>query len=167
MLILFFELINSSLLYTLTSFRQWSFLLCSVTMFCSYRTVSHQLRWELISCCTLMQFWFKVEVCWFLLIVLTVRNTIWRFFWNVIICQNISVSVAATASDMITLLTTLYAIMMCSLSSQMMRTTTVLMRMSALLSWDKLHQSHCWQRQLLLTSTFRYIWLFFLFLHCF
>jgi len=43
-------------------------------------------------------------------------------------------SVAATASDMIMLLATLYATMMYSSSSQTMRTTTVLMRMSALLN---------------------------------
>ena len=133
MSILFSELINSSLLCTLTFLRQWSFSLCSVTTFCLYKTVSHQLRWGLISCYTSMQFWFRVRVCWFLLIVLTVKNVIWRSFWNVIICQNILMSVAATASDMITLLATLYATMMCSLSSQTMRTTTVLMRMSTLL----------------------------------
>jgi hypothetical protein len=45
-------------------------LLCSVTMFCLYRTVSHWLRWELISHCTSMWFWFRVkcvdfcQLCW-------------------------------------------------------------------------------------------------------
>ncbi len=131
MSILFLRLINSSLLCTLTSLKQWSFLLCLITMFCLYKTVSHCSRWELISYCTSMWFWFKVETCWFLTVVLTVKNTVWHFFQNVVVCQNISVSVVTTASDMIMLLTTLYA--------TMMRTTTALMRMSVLLSWDKLH----------------------------
>ncbi len=157
MSILFSELINSSLLCMLTSLRQWLFLLCSVTMFCLYKTVSHWLRWELIDCYTSMQFWFRVKMCWFLSVILTVRNVIWCSFWNVVICQNISVSVAATASDMITLLTTLYTTTMCSLSSQTMRTTTASMRMSTLLDQDRLHQFCCWQRQLLSTSTFKYV----------
>jgi hypothetical protein len=83
-------------------------LLCSVTIFCLYKTVSHCSRWELISHYTLMQFWFRVRACWFLTVVLTVRNIVWHFFWNVIVHQNISVSVATTASDMIMLLTALY-----------------------------------------------------------
>ncbi len=166
MSILFLRLINSSLLYMLTSLRQWLFSLCSVTMFCLYKLISHCSRWELISCHTLTQFWFRVRMCWFLTVVLTVRNTVWCLFWNVVVHQNISVNVAATVSDVIMLLTALYATMMYLLSSQTMRTTTVLMRMSALLSWGKLHWPHCWQRQSLLTSTFKYIWLLFLFLCC-
>jgi len=51
-------------------------------------------------------------------------------------------NVAVTASDMTTLLTVLYATMMFSLSSQMMRTTTMSMRMSLLLNQEELHQ-HC------------------------
>ena len=151
--------------YTYSS-QQWSFLLCSVTMFCLYRTVSHQLRWELISHHTLMQFWFKVKVCWFLSVVLTVKNVIWHSFWNVIVHQNISVSVVTTVSDMIMLLTALYTTMMCSLSSQTMRITTVSMRVSALLNWDELHQLCCWQEWSLLTLIFKYIQLLFLFLCC-
>jgi hypothetical protein len=65
MSILFLRLINSSLLHTLTSFRQWSFSLCSVTTFCLYKSVLHCSKWELISCCTSMQFWFKVRASWF------------------------------------------------------------------------------------------------------
>jgi len=143
MSILFLRLINSSLLCTLTFLRQWSFLLCSVTMFCSYRIISHCSRWELISCCTLMQFWFRVKTCWFLTVVSTVRNTVWCSFQNVVICQNISISVTATASDMIMLLTVLYTTMIYSLLSQMMRTTTASMRVSTLLNWDELYQSCC------------------------
>ncbi len=48
-------------------------------------------------------------------------------------------SVAVTASDVITLLTVLYATMTFSLSSQMMRTTTVSMRVSMLLNQDRSH----------------------------
>ncbi len=80
MLILFSRLINSSLLCMLIFLKQWSFLLCSVTMFCLYKTVSHCSRWEFISHCTSTQFWFKVRTCWFLMIVLTVRNAVWCFF---------------------------------------------------------------------------------------
>jgi len=69
MSILFLRLINSSLLCMLTLLRQWSFLLCSVTMFCLYRSVSHHSRWELINCHTSMQFWFRVKMCWFLTVV--------------------------------------------------------------------------------------------------
>jgi len=117
MSILFLRLINSSLLCMFTFLKQWSFSLCSVTTFHSYEPVSHHSKWELISCCTSMQFWFKVKACWFLMIVLTVRNMIWCSFWNVIICQNISVSVMTTASDVIMLLAALYATMMYLLSS--------------------------------------------------
>ena len=95
------------------------------------------------------------------MIVLTVRNTVWHLFWNVIVHQNISVSVVTTASDMIMLLTALYTTMMNLLSSQMIRTTTVLMRISTLLNWDRLHWSHCQWGWLLSTSTFRYIQLLF------
>jgi len=62
---------------------------------------------------------------------------------NVIIHQNISVSVAATASDVIMLLTVLYTTTMYSLSSQTMRMTTVLMRVSTLLNQGELHQLCC------------------------
>ncbi len=117
MSILFSRLINSSLLYTLTSLRQWSFLLCLITMFCLYKIISHQIRWELISCYTSMQFWFRVRVYWFLSVVLTVKNTVWCSFQNVIICQNISVSVVTTANDVIMLLAALYATIMYSSSS--------------------------------------------------
>jgi hypothetical protein len=79
MSILFSRLINSSLLCMLTSLRQWLFLLCSMITFCLYKTVSHHSRWELISCYTSMQFWFRVRTCWFLTVVLTVRNMIWHF----------------------------------------------------------------------------------------
>ena len=48
-------------------------------------------------------------------------------------------SVAVTASDVITLLAVSYATMMFSLLSQMMRMTTVSMRVSMLLSQDKSH----------------------------
>ena len=161
MSILFLRLINSSLLCTLTSLRQWLFLLCSVTTFCSYRTVSHQIRWELISCCTSMWFWFRVETCWFLSVILTVKNVIWCSFWNVIVCQNISVSVAVTASDMIMLFTVLYATMMFLLSSQMMRTTTMSMRVSLLLSWDRSHW-HCQWGWLSSMLPLKYVQLFFL-----
>jgi len=139
MSILFSRLINSSLLYMLTSLRQWSFSLCLVTTFCSYKSVSHCSRWELISHCTSMWFWFKVRTCWFLTVVLTVKNAVWHLFQNVVVHQNISVSVVTTASDMIMLLTALYTTMMNLLSSQMIRTTTVLMRISTLLNWDRLH----------------------------
>ncbi len=166
MSILFSRLINSSLLCTFTFFRQWSFLLCLMTTFCLYRTVSHCSRWEFISHYTSTQFWFRVRACWFLTVVLTVKNAVWCSFWNVVVCQNILMSVAATASDMIMLLTTLYTIMMYSLSSWMMRTTMVLMRVSTLLDWGRLHQSYCQWEQSLLTSTFRYIQLLFLFLCC-
>jgi len=115
--ILFLRLINSSLLCILTFLRQWSFSLCSVTTFCLYRSVSHCSRWELISCCTLMQFWFRVRACWFLTVVLTVKNAVWHSFQNVVVHQNILVSVTATVSDMIMLLTVLYTTMMYSLSS--------------------------------------------------
>jgi len=50
------------------------------------------------------------------------------------------VNVAVTVSDVITLLTVLYATMMFSLLSQMMRTTTVSMKVSVLLSQGKSHQ---------------------------
>ncbi len=166
MSILFSELINSSMLCMLTSLRQWLFLLCSVTMFCLYKTVSHWLRWELISCCTSMWFWFRVRVCWFLSVVLTVKNVIWCSFQNVVICQNILMSVVTTASDVTTLLTALYATTMCSLSFQTMRTMMTLMRVSTLLSWGELHQPHHWWGRLLSTSTFRYVQLLFLFLCC-
>ncbi len=161
MSILFSLLINSSLLVMLTSLRQWSFSCCSVWMFCSYSNVSHWIRWELIDCHTLMQFWFKVRVCWFLLIVSTVKHMIWHSFWNVVVHQNISVNVAVTASDMTTLLTVLYATMMFSLSSWTMRMTTVSMRVSMLLSQDKSHQCH-WQKQSSSISTLKYVQLFFL-----
>ncbi len=117
MLILFLRLINSSLLCMLTFLRQWSFLLCSVTTFYLYRSVSHCSKWELISCCTLTQFWFRVETCWFLTVVLTVKNTVWHSFWNVVVHQNILINVTVTASDMIMLLTVLYTTMMYLLSS--------------------------------------------------
>jgi len=53
-------------------------------------------------------------------------------------------SVAVTASDVITHVAVLYATMMFSLSSQTMRTTTMMsMRMSLLLSQEELHQHHC------------------------
>ena len=134
MSILFSSLINSSLLDMLTFLKQWSFLCCSVWMFCLYSNVSHQIRWELIDHCTSMSFWFRVRMCWFLLIVSTVRHAVWHSFQNVIVHQNISVSVVITASDVTMLLAVLYAIMMFSLSSWMMRTTTMSMRMSVLLS---------------------------------
>jgi len=139
MLILFLRLINSSSLCMFTFLRQWLFSLCSVTMFYLYKSVSHCSRWELISCHTSMQFWFRVKTCWFLTVVLTVKNMIWHSFWTVIVHQNISVSVAATASDVIMLLTVLYTTMMYSLLSWTMRTTTALMKVSVLLSWDELH----------------------------
>jgi len=115
--ILFSRLINSSLLCILTSVRQWLFSLCLMTTFCLYESVSHCSKWELSSHHTSMQFWFKVRVCWFLTVVLTVNNTVWHFFWNVIIHQNISVSVVTTVSDLIMLLTALYTTMMYSLLS--------------------------------------------------
>ncbi len=139
MSILFLRLINSSLLCMLTFLRQWLFLLCLMTMFCSYETVLYCSRWELISCFTLMWFWFRVRTCWFLTIVLNVRNAVWHSFQNVIICQNISINVVTTASDMIMLLTASYTTTMYSLSSQTMRTTMTLMRISVLLNWEKLH----------------------------
>ncbi len=142
MLILFFLLINSSLLCMLTSLRQWSFSHCSVWMFCLYSNISHQIRWELINHCTLTSFWFRVRVCWFLTVVSAVENTVWHSFWNVVVSQNISVSVAATASDVIMLLAVLYATMMFSLSSQMMRTTTMSMRVNMLLSQGRSHWHH-------------------------
>ena len=117
MLILFFLLINSSLLHMLTSLRQWSFSCCSVWTFCLYSNVSHWIKWELIDCCTSMSFWFKVRVCWFLTVVSAVENTVWHSFWNVVVSQNISVSVVTTASDVIMLLAVLYTTMMFSLSS--------------------------------------------------
>jgi len=141
-------------------------LLCSVTMFCLYKSVSHCSRWELISHYTLTQFWFRVMTCWFLTVVLTVKNTVWHSFQNVVVHQNISVSVVTTVSDVIMLLTALYTTMMYSSSSQIMRLMTTSMRMSVLLNWDKLHLLCCQQQWSLLTSTFRYIWLLFLFLHC-
>ena len=164
MLILFSSLINSSLLCMLTSLRQWLSLCCSMWTFCSYSNVLHWIRWELISHHTSMSFWFKVKMCWFLTVVSAVRNTIWYSFWNVVVHQNISISVTATASDVIMLLTALYTAMMYSSSSQMMKTMTVLMRMSTLLSWDKLHQLCCQWGWSLLTLTFRYVWLLFSFL---
>ncbi len=166
MLILFLRLINSSSLCMFTFLKQWLFSLCSVTMFYLYKSVPHCSRWELISCHTSMQFWFRVKTCWFLTVVLTVKNMIWHSFWNVIVHQNISVSVAATASDVIMLLTVLYTTMMYSLSSWTMRTTTALMKVSVLLSWDELHWSHCQWEQLLSTSIFKYVQLLFLFLCC-
>jgi len=48
-------------------------------------------------------------------------------------------SVAVTASDMITLFAVLYATMMFSSSSQMMKMTTMSMRMSLLLNQEELH----------------------------
>jgi len=54
-------------------------------------------------------------------------------------------SVAVTASGVITLLAVLYATMTFSLSSQMMRMTTMSMRMSLLLSQEELHQ--CCQQE--------------------
>ena len=48
-------------------------------------------------------------------------------------------SVAVTASDMITLLTVLYATMMFSSSSQMIRITIMSMRVSLLLSQEESH----------------------------
>ncbi len=48
-------------------------------------------------------------------------------------------SVAITASDMIMLLAVLYTTMMFSLSSQMMRTMTVSIRVSMLLNQDESH----------------------------
>jgi len=126
-----------------------------------YKNISHWIRWELIDCCTSTQFWFRVKVCWFLLIVSTVRHMIWYSFWNVVIHQNISMSVAVTASNMIMLLAVSYATMTFSLSSQTMRTTTVSMRMNMLLNQGKSHQ-HCWWGQLSSTSLLRYIQLFFL-----
>jgi len=54
-------------------------------------------------------------------------------------------SVAVTASDVTMHITVLYATMMFLLSSQMMRTTTMMsMRVSLLLSQEELHQ-HCCQ----------------------
>jgi len=87
-------------------------------------------------------------------------------FWNVIIHQNISMSIVITVSDLITLLTALYTTMMYSLSSQTMRMMTVSMRVSALLNWGRLHWLCCQWEQSLLTLRFRYVWLFFLFLCC-
>ena len=113
-----------------------------------------------------MWFWFRVKMCWFLTVVSTVRNTVWHSFWNVIVCQNISVNVVTTASDMTMLLTALYATTMYSLSSQMMRTTTVSMRMNTLLDQGKLHWPCCWQGRLLSTLTFKYVWLSFFFFSC-
>ncbi len=161
MKIQFSLLISSSSLSTLTLLRQGTFLHCSMWTFCLYSFVFCQIRWELIDCCTSMQFWFRVKMCWFLLIVLTVRHTVWHSFWNVVIHQNILMSVAVTVSDVITLLTVLYAIMMFSLSSQMMRTTTMSMRMSLLLSQEKSHQC-CQQRWSSSMLSFRYVQLFFL-----
>jgi len=108
-----------------------------------------------------MSFWFRVEVCWFSMVVPAVENTVWRLFQNVVIPQSILKSVAATASDMIMLLAVLYATMMFSLSSWMMRTTTVLMRMSVQLSQDKSHQRRR-RGRLSFTLTLRYVRLFFL-----
>jgi len=163
MLIQFSLLISSSLLNTLTFLRQEPFSRCSVWMFCLYNYTSHQIRWELIDCCTSMQFWFRVKMCWFLLIVSTVRHTVWHSFWNVIVCQNISVSVAVTASGVTTHVTVLYTTMMFSFSSQMMRTTTIMsMRMSLLLSWEESHWHHCWWGRLSSMSPLKYIQLFFL-----
>jgi len=117
MLILFSSLINSSLLDMLTFLKQWSFSCCLMWMFCLYSNVSHWIRWELISHYTSMLFWFRVEVCWFSTVVSAVKNAVWRSFQNVVVFQNISKDVTASANDIITLLTTLYATMMCSLSS--------------------------------------------------
>jgi hypothetical protein len=41
--------------------RQWSFSHCLMWMFCLYSSVSHWIRWELISCHTSMWFWFRVR----------------------------------------------------------------------------------------------------------
>jgi len=131
MMIQFFLLISSSLLSILTLIRQESFSLCLMTTFYSYRSVSHQCRWELISHHTSTQFWFRVRVCWFLTVVLTVKDTVWHLFWNVVVCQNILMSVVTTVSDLIMLLTALY--------TRMMRMMTALMRVSVLLDWDRLH----------------------------
>jgi len=139
MLIQFSSLINSSSLCTLTFLRQESSLCCSVWTSCLYSNVLHQIKWELIVHCTSTQFWFRVRVCWFLLIVSTVRHAVCHFFQNVIVHQNISMSVAVTASDMITLLTVSYATMMFSLSSWMMRMTTMSMRINLLLSQEESH----------------------------
>jgi hypothetical protein len=118
-------------------------MLSDVNILFMYNNVLHWIRWELISHCTSMSFWFRVKVCWFSAVVSTVRNMIWHSFQNVVVCQNISVSVAATASDMTTLLTALYATMMFSLSSWRQWTTTVSMRVSVLLNWDELHWPCC------------------------
>jgi len=165
MLILFSLLINSSLLCMLTSLKQWSLLHCLMWMFCLYNNISHWIRWELISHHTSTSFWFRVKVCWFLTVVSAVKNMIWHFFQNVIVPQNISVSVAATASDVIMLLTVLYTTMMFSLSSWTMRMTMMSMRMSMLLSQDESCQC-CWQEQLLSILTLKYVQLFFLLLRC-
>jgi hypothetical protein len=103
--------------------------------------------------------------CWFLTVVLTVRNVIWHFLkcccmskhfseccsnckWcdhaaHCFICNN---NVLIVISDN--------------------ENNDSADEMSALLDQDRLHWSYHWQRQLLLILTFRYIWLLFLFLHC-
>ncbi len=139
MKIQFSLLISSSSLSTLTLLRQETFLCCSMWMFCLYSSILCWIKWELISCCTSMQFWFKVRVCWFLTVVSTVRHMIWHSFWNVIVHQNISVSVVITVSDMTTLFAVSYATMTFSSSSQMMRTTIMSMRMNLLLSQEESH----------------------------
>ncbi len=163
MLIQFSLLISSSSLSTLTFLRQESFLCCLMWMSCLYSYASHWIRWELISCCTSMWFWFRVKVCWFLSVVLTVRHMVWRSFWNVVVCQNISVSVTITASGVIMHVAVLYATMMFSLSSQTMRTTTMMsMRVNLLLSWEESHQHRCQWGWLSSMLPLKYVQLFFL-----
>ena len=165
MKIQFSLLISSSSLSILTSLRQESSLCCSVWTFCLYNFVSCQIRWELISHHTSMQSWFKVRVCWFLLVVPTVRHMVWHSFWNVVVHQNISVSVVITASDVTTHVAVLYATITFSLSSQMMRTTTMMsIRMSLLLGQEELHQHCCQWGQSSFMSPLKYVQLFFL--HC-
>jgi hypothetical protein len=67
-------------------------------------------------CCTSMQFWFRVRCVDFCRLS-QLSGTCMTLFWNVI-HQNISVSVAVTASGVTMHVAVLYATMMFSLSSQ-------------------------------------------------
>jgi len=59
----------------------------------------------------------------------------------------------------------LYTIMTFSLSSQTMRTTTMMsMRVNLLLSWEESHQHRCQWGRLSSMLSLKYVWLFFL--HC-
>jgi hypothetical protein len=63
-----------------THFSQTRVICAADVKFCSYSNISHWIRWELIIHCTSMQSWFRVKMCWFLLIASTVRHTVWHSF---------------------------------------------------------------------------------------